>query len=424
MRRRTAWLGFGMLAVGLVGGQLQAQAVGSPAALGFSAERLERIDRMMREAVDSNRVPGVAVMVLRRGKVAYQGAWGWVDREAGRKMATDAVFRIASQSKAVTSVAVMMLLEEGRLTLGDPVSKWIPAFKDAKVASASDTGRVLTPVKRAITIRDLLTHTAGISYGDDSLVRDDYTAAGLGPDLGPGWYFADRTVPICEDMDRLGTLPFVAQPGEKFVYGYNTDILGCVVERVSGLSLAEFFEQRIFRPLKMQDTRFYLPPDNRGRLTAVYQASDTGVARAPDGPTGQGDYVDGPRVSYAGGAGLLSTTRDYARFLQMLLNGGTLDGVRLMGPRTVRLMVSDQIDSLYKSPGSGFGLGFEILENPGLAGQYGWVGRFGWGGAYGTNYWVDPSEGLVAVYMIQFPTAAARDLLTRFRNLVYQAIVE
>jgi len=408
----------------LLSTSLHAQSTASPAALGFSAERLGRLDRVMQEAVDSNRVPGVVTMVLRHGKVAHLGAWGWADREAGRKMTPDAIFRLASQSKAITSVAVMMLVEEGRLTLTDPVSKWLPSFKDAKVATTSDTGRVLTPVKRAITIRDLLTHTAGISYGYDSLVREDYVAAGLGPDVGPGWYFADRTVPICEDMDRLGTLPFVAQPGERFIYGYNTDILGCVVERVSGLSLADFFEQRIFRPLKMVDTRFYLPGDQRSRLTAVYQASDTGMARAPDGPTGQGEYVDGPRISYAGGAGLLSTARDYARLLQMLLNGGTLDGVRLLGPRTVRLMVSGQIDSLYDARGEGFGLGFEILKDPGLAGQYGSVGRFGWGGAYGTNYWVDPSEELVAVYMIQFPTPAGRDLAARFRNLVYQAIVQ
>ena len=185
MRRWTVWIGLTLLLASPVGGWLQAQSAGLPDALGFSSERLQRIDRMMREAVDSNRVPGAAVMVLRRGKIAYQGAWGWADREVGRRMTTDVVFRIASQSKAVTSVAVMMLLEEGRLTLNDPVSKWIPAFKDARVATASDTGRVLTPVKRAITIRDLLTHTAGISYGYDSLVRDDYTAAGLGPDVGP-----------------------------------------------------------------------------------------------------------------------------------------------------------------------------------------------------------------------------------------------
>ena len=421
---RRLLLGALFISGSLAGGAVPAQTTAAPAALGFSAERLERIDRVMREAVDSSRVPGAVVMVLRHGKIAYQGAWGWSDREAGRKMTTDAIFRIASQSKAVTSVAVMMLLEEGRLTLRDPVAQWIPSFREAKVATATDTGRALTAAKRPITIRDLLTHTAGISYGYDSLVRDDYIAAGLGPDVGPGWYFADRAVPICDDMDRLGTLPFVAQPGDKFVYGYNTDILGCVVERVSGQSLDQFFSRRIFRPLKMADTRFYLPSDQRDRLAAVYSASDSGPARAPDGPVGQGDYIEGPRRSYSGGAGLLSTARDYARFLQMLANGGELEGARLLGPRTVGLMVSDQIDSVYDTPGMGFGLGFEILENPGRAGDYGSPGRFGWGGAYGTNYWVDPVEDLVVVYMVQYPTRANSELRTRFRNLVYQAIVK
>jgi len=421
---RRLLLGALFLSGCLASSAVHAQSTASPASLGFLPERLERIDRVMREAVDSGRVPGVVVMVLRHGRIAYQGAWGWSDREAGRKMTTDAIFRIASQSKAVTSVAVMMLLEEGRLTLGDPVLKWLPSFRDAKVATASDTGRVLTPVKRAITIRDLLTHTAGISYGYDSLVRSDYVAAGLGPDVGPGWYFADRTVPICDDMDRLGTLPAVAQPGEHFVYGYNTDILGCVVERVSGQSLDEFFARRIFRPLKMADTWFYLSSAQRTRLAAVYAASDSGPERAPDGPAGQGDYVEGPRRSYSGGAGLLSTARDYARFLQMLANGGELEGTRLLGSRTVALMVSDQIDSVYGAPGMGFGLGFEILEDPGRAGEYGSPGRFGWGGAYGTSYWVDPAEQLVAVYMVQYPTRANSELRTRFRNLVYQAIMK
>ena len=424
MRHGHRLLGGATLLLGLAAGRLGAQAAAAPAAVGLSAERLGRIDTIMREAVDSHRVPGVVVMVLRHGKVAYRGAWGWADREAGRKMTADAVFRIASQSKAVTSVAVMMLLEEGRLTLGDPVAKWIPSFREAKVASPGDTGLVLTPVKRPITIRDLLTHTAGISYGHDSLVRGEYLAAGLGPDSGQGWYFADRTVPICDDMDRLGTLPFVAQPGEQFVYGYNTDILGCVVERASGQSLDEFFSRRIFRPLRMADTRFYLPADQRTRLAAVYAQSDSGPVRAPDGPVGQGDYVEGPRRSFSGGAGLLSTAGDYARFLQMLANGGELEGARLLGPRTVGLMVSDQIDSVYGLPGMGFGLGFEILEDPGRAGEYGSPGRFGWGGAYGTSYWVDPAEALVVVYMVQYPTRANSELRSRVRNLVYQAIMK
>ncbi len=407
----------------ILSGTLAAQAAAPPASLGFSPERLARFDRVMQQYVDSGKVAGVVTLVLRHGKVAHRGSYGWADRESGRRMRSDALFRIASQSKAITSVAVMMLVEEGSLRLSDPVSRWIPSFADARVAAASDSGLVLTPVRRAITLRHLLTHTAGISYGYDSLVRDRYVAEGLGPENGPGWYFADRSVPICEDMDRLGGLPFVAQPGEKFVYGYATDILGCVVERASGLSLAQFFAARIFQPLGMSDSYFFLPESKRGRLTAVYAAREQGLERAPDGPDGQGDYIGGSATSYAGGAGLVSSARDYARFLQMLLNGGSLDGVRILGPRTVRLMVSDHADSLYSAPGRGFGLGFEILEDPGLAGQYGGVGRFGWGGAYATSYWVDPAEDLVAVFLIQLLPSQGLDLADKFRTLVYQAIV-
>jgi len=396
---------------------------GQPAQLGFAPERLARIDSVMRRYVDSGRVAGVVTLVARHGQLAHVGAYGWADREAGRRMSADAIFRIASQSKAVASVAVMALVEEGRLRLADPVSRWLPGFATATVA---DTGRGRVPVRRPITIRDLLTHTAGISYGTDSLVQDLYRAAGLGPAAGFGWYFADKSEPICTSMDRLATLPFVAQPGTRFVYGYNTDILGCVVERVSGQSLDDFLQTRILGPLRMRDTHFFLPAEQRGRLAAVYAATERGgIERAAEGPRGQGAYVDGPRTSFSGGAGLLSTAGDYARLLQMLLNGGTLDGARILAPATVALMTADQIGNLYGSGGgaSGFGLGFEVLLEPGRAAQYGTRGRFGWGGAYATNYWVDPGEDLVAVFMVQLLPSGGLDLADRFRTLVYQAIV-
>ncbi len=397
---------------------------GLPAPLGFAPARLTRIDSVMQRYVDSGKVAGVVTLVVRHGRVAQLGAYGYADREAGVRMAPDAVFRIASQSKAVTSVAVMMLVEQGLLRLGDPVSRWLPAFANASVATG-DSAHPRVPLRRAITIRDLLTHTAGISYGTDSLVAPLYRAAGLGPAAGWGWYLADKTEPVCASMDRLGGLPFVAQPGERFVYGYNLDILGCVVERVSGQPLDEFFRTRIFGPLRMRDTYFYLPPERRGRLAAVYAAQPGGsIVRAPDGPLGQGDYVDGPRRSFSGGAGLLSTAGDYARFLQMLLNGGTLDGARLLAPATVALMTHDQLGAVYdRARTLGFGLGFEVLLDPGLAGQYGSAGRFGWGGAYATNYWVDPGEDLVAVLMLQLLPSGGLDIGDRFRTLVYQAIV-
>jgi CubicO group peptidase (beta-lactamase class C family) len=395
---------------------------GRPGQLGFSAERLARIDTVMQQYVDSGRVAGVVTLVARHGRVAHFGAYGWGDREAGRRMSGDAIFRIASQSKAVTSVAVMALVEEGRLRLADPVSRWLPGFAAATVA---DSGRRV-PVRRPITIRDLLTHTAGISYGTDSAVQDLYRGAGLGPAAGSGWYFADKSEPICTSMDRLGSLPFVAQPGARFVYGYNTDVLGCVVERVSGQPLDAFLQVRIFGPLRMTDTRFFLPPDRRDRLAAVYAADERGgYVRSDDGPLGQGAYVGGPRASFSGGAGLLSTAGDYARFLQMLLDGGTLDGARILAPATVALMTQNHVGALYNSTlANGFGLGFEVLLDPGRAGQYGSRGRFGWGGAYATNYWVDPGQDLVAVFMVQLLPSGGLDLADRFRTLVYQAIVD
>jgi CubicO group peptidase (beta-lactamase class C family) len=331
------------LCVGPVAATAQTRAPAAQAAqLGFAADRLARIDRVLQQAVDSNRIAGAVALVLRNGQVAYEKAVGWADKEAGRRMTTDAIFRIASQSKALTSVAILSLVEEGRLGLGDRVSRFIPSFAKTTVAVKADSGRSIVPSKRAITIRDLLTHTAGISYGTDPLVAPLYEAKGLGPAAGWGWYTADKEEPICETMERLGTLPFVAQPGEAWVYGYNTDLLGCIVERVSGLPLDEFLKSRITGPLRMPDTYFFLPPAQRQRLSAVYASDSTGhVVRAPDGPRGQGNYVDGPRKSFAGGAGLLSTARDYARFLEMLRNHGELNGVRVLAPHTVELMTTN-----------------------------------------------------------------------------------
>ncbi|MEO5825856.1 MAG: serine hydrolase domain-containing protein, partial [Gemmatimonadales bacterium] len=375
------------------------------------------------DAVDSNRIGGAVAIVMRDGKVVYQRAVGWNDREAGRQMAPDALFRIASQTKALTSVAIMMLVEEGRITLGDRVSRFIPAYATTTVASASDTGTVITAARRAITIRDLLTHTAGISYGTDASVAPLYKAKGLGPAAGRGWYTADKDEPICTTMERLASLPFVAQPGEEFVYGYNTDILGCVVERVSGIPLDQFIRTRITVPLGMTHTSFFVPTTARARLTAVYGTDSTGHAeRADDGARGQGHYVDGPRRSFSGGAGLVSTAQDYARFLSMLLNGGTIDGVRLLGRRTVEVMTVNQTGTLYSSDGLGFGLGFETVDRFGASG-FASQGTYGWGGAYGSNYKVDPAERLVIVYMTQMMPDAS-GTREKFVNAVYATLVD
>ena len=292
------------------------------------------------------------------------------------------------------------------------------------MALRTDTGRTVGPARRAITVRDLLTHTAGISYGTDELVAPLYAAAGLGPGAGlGGWYTADKNEPICATMERLAALPFVAQPGERWVYGYNTDVLGCVVERASGIALDAFIRTRISEPLGLKDMRFFLPTAQRARLSAVYASRADGlVERAPDGPKGQGDYVDGPRVSFAGGAGLLSTAHDYARFLEMIRRGGALDGVRVLSPRAAELMHTNMVGTLHSTDGLGFGLGFQTIDRFG-ASLLGTEGSYGWAGAYGTWYRVDPKEGLVMVLMLQtMPNRT--DVQSRFPTLVYQALVQ
>jgi CubicO group peptidase (beta-lactamase class C family) len=390
-------------------------AVASKALL--PAERVERIDKALQRYVDENRVAGAVALVLRDGQPVYERAVGWSDKEAGRRMTTDTIFRIASQTKAITSTAILSLVEEGKLTLNDPVSRVIPQFAKTTVAA----GGSIVPAKRAITIRDLLTHTAGISYGIEPAVAPQYEAKALGPAAGFGWYTADKDEPVCVTMERLATLPFVAQPGEQWVYGYNTDILGCVVERASGMSLDAFVKTRITEPLRMTDTQFFLPATQRNRLAAVYASGDDGlIKRAPDGPRGQGNYVDGPRRNFAGGAGLLSTARDYGRFLEMIRRGGELDGIRILAPRTVKLMTTNQVGTLHSSTGLGFGLGFETTDRYGANGMDS-EGAFGWGGAYGTVYRVDPEAKLVMLLMIQM-LPNATDIRTVFPTLVYQAI--
>ena len=391
----------------------------------ISTERLARIDTLFQQYVDEARIGGAVALVLQDGKPVYERAFGWSDKEAGRKMTPDTIFRIASQTKALTSVAILSLMEEGKIGLNDPAGRYIPTFAKTTVAVANDQGAAsVVPARRPITIRDLLTHTAGISYGTNTSVASQYETKGLGPAAGFGWYTADKDEAICETMTRLGTLPFVAQPGEAWVYGYNTDILGCIAERVSGQPLDEVIKARITGPLGMKDTQFFLPATQRDRLAAVYMSSVTAndgrIARAPDGPRGQGSYVDGPRRSFAGGAGLLSTARDYARFLEMIRNGGALDGVRVLAPRTVELMTTNQVGTLHSSTGLGFGLGFETTDRFGANGLDS-AGAFGWGGAYGSVYRVDPRSHLVLVLMIQMLPNAS-DIGTRFPTLVYQAL--
>ena len=422
---KNAILIFWMLSSLSVPGNGQgAPTSGQPMATGitFAPDRLARIDRLLQQYVDQNRVAGAVALVLHDGKPVYEHAFGWSDKEAGRRMTTNTLFRIASQSKAITSTAVLALMEEGKLGLSEPVGHFIPTFNKTMVAVKSDSGVTTVPARRPISIQDLLTHTAGISYGTDPQVASSYEAKGLGPAAGYGWYTADKDEPICETMERLGTLPFVAQPGEAFVYGYNTDILGCVVEKASGMPFDEFVRTRITGPLGLKDTRFYVPAAERDRLAAVYSSGREGtIVRAPDGPKGQGAYVEGPRKSFSGGAGLTSTAHDYARFLEMIRKGGALDGVRILAPRTVELMTTNQSGTLHSTTGLGFGLGFETVDRYGASGMAG-VGAFGWGGAYGTVYQVDRQSHTVIVLMIQL-IPNATDIQPKFLASVYQAMV-
>ena len=417
-----------LLAAGILAGPsgvgAQAPPATAAATVGISAERLARLAPTMQQYVDAGRAAGVVTIVMRQGKVVHWEAVGKRDVESNAPMPKDAIFRIASMSKAITSLATMILLEEGKLLLSDPVSKFIPSFAKTTVMVPPPPGAVtgtpvsVVPAKRPITIRDLLTHTAGIGYGAGP-AEPLYKAANVHM-----WYFADKAEPIAVTIDRLATLPFDAQPGERFVYGFNTDILGVVVEKASGMSLDEFLGTRIFQPLKMVDTSFYLPPEKRNRLATVYSIVDGKLGRAPEAGTGQGAYVDGPRQSFSGGAGLLSTANDYARFLQMVVNGGELDGVRLVGPKTIELMSSSHTGTLFNEGRTGFGLGFEVVEHVGRSGEHGSVGLLSWGGAYHTDFWADPKEQVVAVLMTQLLPSGGSDMHGKFRALVYQSIVK
>lgn len=387
----------------------------------FSVERLARVQPMLQRYVDEGRIAGAVTLVLRDGVVIHHAAVGWADKEARKSMREDTLFRIASQTKALTSVAVLQLMEQGKLSVGQRVSDFIPTFAETTVAVTANGTTTIVPAKRQITIRDLLTHTAGISYGREPAIAERYRAKGLGPAAGNGWYFADKNAGMCDAMERLGTLPFVSQPGEAYVYGYNTDVLGCIVERISGQSLEQYFKANIIDPLGMTDTFFYVPANKRERLAAVYTTADGRAQRAPNGSGGQGHYIEGPRTAFSGGAGLISTARDYARFLEAIRRGGEIDGKRILSPRSVALMRTNQVGELHSQDGLGFGFGFQTTERYGVMGLE-TPGSYGWGGAYGSNYRVDPKERLTVVFMIQ-QMPLQTDVRERFSALLYQALL-
>ncbi len=408
----------------LIAGPVRAQELpyAKPEEVGMSTERLQNITRVFNEYAQNRQMSGSAMLIARKGKVVWHEAYGMSDIEARRPMTRESIFRIASQTKAIVSVGIMILQEEGRLLLHDPVGKYIPEFMNTTVAERrEDGGYDVVPARRRINIRDLLTHTAGIDYGTGP-ARDQWEAAGI-----TGWYFADRDEPIAETVARMASLPMAAHPGERFVYGYSTDILGVVIEKITGQTLEEFLEERIIDPLGMKDTHFYLPHEKVDRLATVYSLYPDRLERAPDpgDMVGQGMYVNGPRKSFSGGAGLLSTAADYFRFLQMLLNGGELDGVRILSRKSVELMTTNHLRVIGGyTPGVGFGLGFTVLEELGTRGIPGSEGEYGWGGAYGSTYWVDPEEELVVVYFKQLRPSNNLDDREKLRSIIYSSIID
>jgi CubicO group peptidase (beta-lactamase class C family) len=390
----------------------------------LSRERLNALDATMKKYIADEKLGGAVITIKQGGGEVFSEAYGWRDREAGVAMQKDTIFRIASQTKALTSVAIMMLMEEGKLVLDDPLGKFMPEWQKTTVAVAAKNGGYDTvPAKRPITIRDLLSHTAGISYGSgpgEKAWRD----AGVF-----GWYFADKNVPVADVVAKMAKLPMAAQPGEQWVYGYNTDILGVLVEKLSGKPLDIFFKERLIDPLGMVDTAFCLPADKTNRLAVVYSAKNGKTERAPNpgkwegsGHIGQGHYAGGPCKAFAGGAGLLSTAGDYSRFLEMLRQGGTFAGKRYISKKSVELMSHDTLVSATFQPGQGFGLGFRITKDPSVMGNLGSVGDYGWGGAYHSTYWVDPKEDLTVVYMTQLIPSDGLEEQTKIRALIYSAL--
>lgn len=396
----------------------------TPAAHTLTRDRLATLDAVMKQYITDGKLGGAVIKINQHGREVFSEAYGWRDREAGAAMQEDTIFRIASQTKALTSVSIMMLMEEGKLVLEDPVGKFLPEWEKTTVAVAKDKGGYdIVPAKRPITIRDLLSHTAGISYGTGPAEKA-WRDAGIF-----GWYFADKTVPVSDVVAKMAKLPMAAQPGEQWVYGYNTDILGVVVEKLSGKSLDVFFKERLIDPLGMVDTTFCLAPEKTNRLAVVYSAVGGKAQRAANpgkwegsGHIGQGHYASGPCKAFAGGAGLLSTANDYSRFLEMLRQGGTFEGKRYISRNSVDLMSHDALVSAPYQAGQGFGLGFRITKEPSKMGNLGSVGDYGWGGAYHSTYWVDPKEDLTVVYMTQLIPAGGLEEQAKIRALIYSAL--
>ena len=372
-----------------------------PEAVGLSAEKLARLDGLFAKAVADRQIAGSVVLIARKGKVAHLKAAGFADLEAKRPMTPDAIFRLASMTKPVTSVAAMILVDEGKLRLDDPVSKYVPEFKGQKVLIPGKDGAAdkLVDAEREVTVRDLLTHTSGLVYvfpGVPSPLAKRYEEAKI------NFGFAPTTERIGDTVKRLAALPLAHQPGAAFTYGMSTDVLGRVVEVASGKDLDEFFRERIFEPLGMTDTGFHVPPEKAGRVAALYKLGADGKVVRQD--KGAAWSYDGSRTYFSGGAGLLGTASDYARLLLMLQGGGRLGGSRLLKSETVKQMTTNQIGELSVgplAPMDGFGLGFGVQTERAKGRTPLSVGTYGWGGAFYTTFWADPQKELVGVMLTQ-----------------------
>ena len=396
-----------------------------PEAVGLSTERLLRIDKVMEKHIAQQKIAGGVILLARHGKTAHLGAYGMMDVEAGKPMAPDTIFRIASMTKQITSVAVMMLYEEGHFRLHEPVSKFIPAFKEMQVLPPEDTADSDQPLPATeqITIWNLLTHTSGLTYHWNKRLGPQYNEAGITHGL-----LQDEGT-LAEKMKVLATIPLLHQPGADVEYGLSIDVLGYLVEVVSGMPLDRFFYERIFNPLGMTDTHFFLPKTKRERIAVVYERTGDGpIMPKSQEPTVNGSLIystdypyNGPRTYFSGGAGLVSTAPDYARFAQMMLNGGELDGVRLLSRKTVELMTTHQLADM--GVDYGFGLGFSIVLDESDLREIGSVGAYSGGGFFFTSFFIDPQEQMLGIFMCQLHPGGS-DLAERIRILSYQAIID
>ena len=397
----------------------------SPESVGLSSERLNLIGTTVQREIDQKHIAGAVTLVMRHGRVAWLKAQGARDREAAKPMQPDSIFRICSMSKAITSLAVMMLYEEGRFLLDDPVSKYIPEFKNPKVLVKPANGAPYTiPAAREVTIRHLLTHTSGLTYTWNpdlgQMYHDAHVADGLSPYDGT----------IGDSVKRLAGLPLLFNPGDRFEYSLGLDVLGYFVEVVSGMPFDQFLRTRIFEPLGMRDTFFYVPDDKLDRLATAYWWDDKdGLKRFPDAPVVEGtfsytaDYpYRGPRKLFSGGGGLSSTAPDYARFCQLMLNGGKSGNVRLLSRKTVELMTHDQLGRI--APDQAFGLGFGINGVKTPLAELGSPGEYNWGGFFYTKFNIDPKEDMITVFMAQLHPTGGLRLDRTFQVLAYQAIID